>query len=287
MSEHKSDHVGAVVRALREQRGISLRALATALSLSPATLSAIENNKVGVSVERLAELADALGVDPSELLPPRRRAGARVPTPTAAVAVPADRTPSDWRVFQPLVLDPALSAAVRLFVRHGFAATTMREIAAEAGLSVAGVYHHYESKHRLLEVAMELTMGELNWRVTAARDEGGSPAERFARMVEALALFHAHRPDLAFVGASEMRSFQGAALDRIRERRNQVQHLIDEQALLAVDDGTFRNEAPLPALRAISTMCTSLPQWFRAGGELTTEQIAAEFARLAVRMMGG
>ncbi|GAA1090746.1 hypothetical protein GCM10009668_01710 [Nocardioides dubius] len=268
--------MGATIRALREQRGLSVRALAAALGVSGATVSAIENDKVGVTVERLHALAVALDVGPERLLQP-------APAPPAS----GPAGDADWRRFAPLDLDPALRAALDLFVQHGFAATTMREIAAEAGLSVAGVYHHYESKHRLLEAAMDLTMSELRWRVGAARDEDGTPAERFARMVEALALFHAHRPDLAFVGASEMRSFHGDAATRIRQRRNELQHLIDEQALLAVADGTFANATPLPALRAVSTMCTSLPQWFRPQGELSTEQIAVEFARLAVRMMGG
>lgn len=270
-----TEHMGATIRALREQRGLSVRALAAALGVSGATVSAIENDKVGVTVERLQAVARALDVSPERLLQPG--------PVTEAPAVSAD---ADWRHFAALDLDPALRAALALFVQHGFAATTMREIAAEAGLSVAGVYHHYESKHRLLEAGLDLTMTELEWRVRAARDEGGTAAQQFARMVEALALFHAHRPDLAFIGASEMRSFHGDAATRIRHQRNDLQHLIDDQALLAVADGTFANSNPRPALRAISTMCTSLPQWFRPDGELSTAQIAHEFARLSLGMLG-
>ncbi|MFS3128069.1 TetR family transcriptional regulator [Nocardioides sp. Bht2] len=270
-----TEHMGSTVRALRTQRGLSVRALAATLGLSPATISAIENDKVGVTVERLHALAAALEATVERLLQP-------APRPTE----PATTADEDWRSFATLELDPALDAALRLFVQHGFAATTMREIAATAGLSVAGIYHHYESKHRLLEAGLDLTMSELDWRVRAARDEGGTAAQQFARMVEALALFHAHRPDLAFIGASEMRSFHGDAAVRIRQQRNELQYLIDARAEAAIADGTFTTPNPRPALRAISTMCTSLPQWFRPDGELSTAQIAHEFARLSLGMLG-
>ncbi len=272
-----TEHVGGAIREARAVRGLSLRALASALEVSPATLSAIENGKVSVTVGRLAAIAEALGVPAERLL--RGNVG------TTHISPPPAR-PGDWRHFAPLDLDPTQAAALRLFVQHGYAATTMREIAAEAGLSVAGVYHHHASKQQLLESALDLTMSELHWRLRAARDEGTTPAERFALMVEALALYHAHRPDLAFLGASEMRSFEGVALERMRESRNSLQHLIDEQAELATADGTFTNPRPRPALRAISTMCTSLPQWFRPTGELSTAEIAKEFSRLALGMMG-
>ena len=263
--------VASALRAARRKQGLTLRALAEAIGVSSGTMSALENGKVALSDERLVAIADALGLDAEALLRPP------VPDPQAS---------DHWRRFDPLDMDPVLTAAVRLVVRQGYAATGMREIAQEAGLSVAGVYHHYRSKQELLLAAMELTMRELHDRVGAAGREGDSPAAKFALMVEALALFHVHRPELAFIGASEMRSFDEPHLSQVREQRNALQHLIDEQALAAVADGTFDSDDPLPALRAVSTMCTSLPQWFRADGAMSADDIAKEYSRLALAMLG-
>lgn len=44
-----------------------------------------------------------------------------------------------------------LEAAQALFSRQGFGATSMREIAREAGLSVGNVYHHFPNKEALFE----------------------------------------------------------------------------------------------------------------------------------------
>lgn len=46
-------------------------------------------------------------------------------------------------------------AAVRVFARRGFAATSIRDIANEAQLSVGSVYRHYESKEALHDALLD------------------------------------------------------------------------------------------------------------------------------------
>ena len=48
----------------------------------------------------------------------------------------------------------------------------------------------------------DLTMTDLLARSRAARDEGTDPVSRFCLLVESLALFHTHRRELGFIGAS-------------------------------------------------------------------------------------
>jgi AcrR family transcriptional regulator len=48
-----------------------------------------------------------------------------------------------------------LEAALKLFSSRGFRATSMREIADEAGLSVGNVYHHFPSKDAIFQRLLE------------------------------------------------------------------------------------------------------------------------------------
>jgi AcrR family transcriptional regulator len=48
-----------------------------------------------------------------------------------------------------------LAAALKLFSSRGFRATSMREIADEAGLSVGNVYHHFPSKDAIFQRLIE------------------------------------------------------------------------------------------------------------------------------------
>src|ERR671938_1304097 len=44
-----------------------------------------------------------------------------------------------------------IDAALRLFRERGYDATTMRAIAAEAGVSVGNAYYYFDSKERLIQ----------------------------------------------------------------------------------------------------------------------------------------
>jgi transcriptional regulator with XRE-family HTH domain len=60
--------VGAVIRRLRRQRGISLRALAASAGVSASFLGAVERGDSDIALRRLALVAEALGRDVASLL---------------------------------------------------------------------------------------------------------------------------------------------------------------------------------------------------------------------------
>ena len=72
--------VGESVRIMRELQGLSQNALAERTGISQATLSAIENDRVRLGVERAKVLARALRCHPGVLVFP----GWQLPTETAA-----------------------------------------------------------------------------------------------------------------------------------------------------------------------------------------------------------
>lgn len=59
---------GAAVAALREQRGLSAAALASATQLHPTLIQLIERGLTGVRLPTIISLADALGLSAGELL---------------------------------------------------------------------------------------------------------------------------------------------------------------------------------------------------------------------------
>jgi AcrR family transcriptional regulator/transcriptional regulator with XRE-family HTH domain len=293
--EHMADFdrdrqaVGARVRRARGAAGLSLRAAAQRIGVSPATLSAVENGKTGVSIPRLRVVAAELGTTVPWLIGEQQpmATGTSRQRRAPGISVDPDGAASRaWREFPPLEIDPVLAAAIGSFVETGYYGATMRSIADRAGMSVPGVYHHYRDKQELLVKALDLTMDELHWRVRAARGEAATGCTRVRHVVEALALFHTHRRELAFLGASEMRSLTAANRSRITASRNEIQYLLDEDIDAALaEEGLVADHARV-AGRAIATMCTALPQWFRLDGPVTPEQIATEYAHFALRLLG-
>lgn len=279
-----SPDCGMAIRAARRRRGLTLREFAHRLEVSPATVSAIENGKTGISVARLHQCAAALGLTPAQIL-----SGTDIAAPAAANCAAGEVTPAQqhrhWRSFPALTLDSVLAAAIDAFVETGYYGSTIRDIAARAGMSVPGIYHHYPDKQALLVAILDLTMTELHWRVDAARADADSGLQQVRLVVEALALFHTHRQKLAFIGASEMRSLTTTNRQRIADSRSRLQHTLDAAIDHAVAEGSVDVEDPRMAGRAVATMCTALSQWFNAQGPTTPEEIARTYADFATSLL--
>ncbi len=280
---------GRRIRELRTARGLTLRDAADRLQVSPATMSAIENGKTGVSAERIARLAEELGVPVQSMFgaPNSEQLHQRLLATSAGSNAHDTTRPlsADWRSFPPLIMDQALGGALSAFLEFGYHGATMRSIAERANISVAGLYHYYASKHDMLVALLNLTMTDLHLRSSAARQQGRDPVERFALLVECLALYHTHRRELGFVGASEMRSLAPEARRSVATARREMQRMVDQEVEDAVRSGDFRTTRPREAARAVVTMCTALPQWFRDTGPASAEQIAAQYVVFALDLV--
>lgn len=196
-------------------------------------------------------------------------------------------TASPWNHFQEHPVPGILEAALTCFVEHGYHGTVMRTIAKTAGLSVPGLYHHYESKHAMLVELTTFAMDDLYARSIQAHEAAGDSVEaQFSSHITCLVLYHAHRGDLAFLAASEIRSLEGDSRLRHIAARDRQQSIVDEIVANGVRKGIFLAESPADASRAIVTMCTGVAQWYRLGGPLTPSELAERYVVLARRALG-
>jgi AcrR family transcriptional regulator len=92
-----------------------------------------------------------------------------------------------------------LDAALDLFRRHGFEETTMRGIAAAAGVSLGSAYYYFQSKEDLVMAFYERAIDAMTPRMEAAL----SGANHFEEKVEALMAvkFEYFQPNRTFLGA--------------------------------------------------------------------------------------
>lgn len=274
-------HVGARVREIRSAAGMSLRELARRLKLSPATVTALEKGYTTMTVDRLHEIATAIGVSPSELFaagPPSLVCPPDMPNVDAA----------NWRQFADPGMDMILRAALTCIVRKGFQGCSIRDIAKEAQSSVSAMFRYYPSKQAILVALIDHTMTDLLRRAGAARDEGapGNPVQRFSRLIESLALYHSYRKELGFVGNSEMRSLEGAHHHDFVSKQVSLQRMVDAEVQGGVDLGLFTTNRPQEASRAAVNICVAIAQWYDFTSDGPPEQIAAEYVRFALDLVG-
>jgi AcrR family transcriptional regulator len=78
-----------------------------------------------------------------------------------------------------------LAAAAERFANQGYAATSIRDIAGEVGVTVGAIYVHFPSKDRLLVAVSEEGIGRIGRAVDAAIADLDDPWDRLAAAMRA------------------------------------------------------------------------------------------------------
>ncbi|MEV7428184.1 MULTISPECIES: TetR/AcrR family transcriptional regulator [unclassified Nocardioides] len=194
---------------------------------------------------------------------------------------------ADWRTYDAPALPRVLDAALQRFAEQGYHGTSIRHLAADAGLSVPGVYHHYRSKQEILLALMMAVMDELLERSAAALASAPEdPSGQFDALVESLLRFHMFRRRQAFVGSSEIRSLLPENRARYVERRDEQQRMLDRIVVGGAEAGVFGTPYPLDAARAVATLCVGVASWYREEGPLAADELVHRHLVLARGLVG-
>jgi AcrR family transcriptional regulator len=175
-----------------------------------------------------------------------------------------------------------LRAAVDLFTRKGYDATSMGDLARELGLSKAALYHHVPGKEDLLRQALDDALDELTATVTdAARPRPGVSAYARLRAVVrgSVEVLVRHQPSVTLLLRVRGNSpVEVAALQRRRWLDDRLAELVAE----AVAEGSLRADVPADLVsRLLFGMVNSLAEWYRADGAYHPAAVADAVAVLA------
>jgi AcrR family transcriptional regulator len=166
------------------------------------------------------------------------------------------------------------AAAIELFGRRGYHATSMRALASAADVQPAAIYHWYPSKEAILVQLQGDFMDALGERVEAAIASQDRPAPKLAAAVREHVVFHGlHRME-AFVTDSEIRALSPAARTALIARRDAYEATFRELIEAGIADSSLRTSHPQVATRAILLQCTGVALWFDPAGPLALRRVA-------------
>ncbi|MCK0091683.1 TetR family transcriptional regulator [Rhodococcus sp. F64268] len=187
----------------------------------------------------------------------------------------------------PSVRERILETALDEFYASGFHGATMRSIANSAGCSAANVYNHFENKSELLvEILRRASDEQFTATRNALRKAGSDPAEKWKVAVVAHALFTARNPRACLVANTELRYLDDLNRRRVVGSRDAQEHLFVGIAEEATQQGLFDLSNVHQAVTAVLTMCAGIPLWFRADGPLTAQEVADDYGRYALNLVG-
>ncbi len=174
--------------------------------------------------------------------------------------------------------------ARRLFARHGFAAVSMRQIAAAVGLQAGALYLYTPDKESLLFDLLKGHMDELlaAWAEVPA---AASPPEQLEAFVRFHIRFNLERAEAVFLSYMELRNLGPDNFAAIEALRRAYENELESILRAGQAEGCFALPDTKLATLAIIAMLTGVNTWFREGGRFSraaVEQIYWDMVRKAV-----
>jgi AcrR family transcriptional regulator len=157
-----------------------------------------------------------------------------------------------------------LDAAARVFSTVGYDKASMRRIAAEAQLSLAGIYHYVAGKEELLFWIQFHTFDSLLRGLESSLEGVVDPRQRLAAAVRNHVRHFGENMHELRVCARELETLEGEAFDDVHERRRSYFDAVHE----LVKELRPKHEAPTGSWLATANLFGMLNwfyQWYDAG----------------------
>ncbi|UYZ59643.1 TetR/AcrR family transcriptional regulator [Hymenobacter latericus] len=175
--------------------------------------------------------------------------------------------------------------ATALFRRRGYAATSMRELAAALGIEAGSIYSHIRSKEEILHrICFRLADEFMAGLRHATADASASAATRLRRAIESHVRVLIHDADASVVFLHEWRHLSEPALSEFLKLRHDYEAAYRELIARGVAAGELQTPDPAFAALTLFASLTWLPNWYRQDGKLGPDQIAE---RLTDQLLGG
>lgn len=177
------------------------------------------------------------------------------------------------------------AAAERLFARHGYAAVSMRQIAAEVGVQAGALYLYTPDKQSLLAGLMRDHLVALiaSWK---AQNPASHPHDRLRQFVHFHIGYHIDRPDAVFIAYMELRNLEPDRFAEIEALRRSYEAELEAILRDGQAAGVFELADPRLASMALIAMLTGVTNWYREGGRLSRAEVEELYADMALKSVG-
>ena len=180
-----------------------------------------------------------------------------------------------------------LSACVELFGDLGYAATSVRDIAALVGIKSASLYKSFASKQAMLDALSDLGHGEFSRRQIAAVMEVGDDArDQLTAVMGALVTTSCDFPRLTRIVNREVGNLSPAAFERDQAARLQSARILRDVIDRGRRTGAFTNPDDDAITVVFWSLGLGLAGWFPYAYGVTADVLSASYADIALRIVG-
>lgn len=175
------------------------------------------------------------------------------------------------------------ATALRLFARGGYAAVSMRAIAAEVGVQAGALYNYTPDKQTLL---FELMRDHLEALLAETPAPAGDALAQLQRFVAFHIRFHANRPDEVFIAYMELRNLTPENFGTVEALRRTYEDRLEAILKEGAAQGLFDVADSKIVTLAIIAMLTGVNTWFRDTGRLSLDEVVAQYWDMVRKAVG-
>lgn len=173
-----------------------------------------------------------------------------------------------------------VTTAAGLFDKAGYHTTNMAQVARAVGLGKPTLYHYFAGKDEILFWIHEEFIDLLIAKAESHRQAEPSASEELRLIMrDIIALMETHRGHVR-VFFEHQRELGDEHQTTIRYKRDQYEAMVEGIVARGVREGDFHTTNERLATLAIFGVCNWSYQWYRSGGDQTTDELADFFHEL-------
>jgi len=171
--------------------------------------------------------------------------------------------------------------AAEVFHRKGYDNTSMSDVAAAAGLTKAGLYHHISSKESLLYTVLDYGLDLTKAYVLERLEHISDPLERLRTMIDLHLRLVLEERNLEVTGLlHECKTLSPGDRARINRRKKEYVRMATNLIGEVVKKYHLQDVNPKVAAYALLGMLNWTYQWYKTSGSNTRKEIVETFQHI-------
>jgi TetR/AcrR family transcriptional regulator, cholesterol catabolism regulator len=178
--------------------------------------------------------------------------------------------------------DQIVEIATDLFMKNGYSASSMRDLANEVGIEAASLYSHFKSKEEILQIICFRMATEFFESLDKIQQANLSSSEKLSKAIHSHVLVITKDIKASAVFQNEWKHLSNPYLADFLEMRNEYEirfrNIINE----GISNGEFKNVDEKFAVMTILSSINWIHNWYKPSGKMKSVEIADNFSKLLI-----
>ena len=191
-----------------------------------------------------------------------------------------------WQAGRRLKVAKIRDIAILQFCKHGYASSSLQDIAKLAEMHKATLYHYFESKEYLLAHILDFAHDQITEIIDSVRATEASPVQRLRMLLEQQLCWYLDNIELARVTFHEWTNVGDELIEGQTERRRVYDNFLKSLIREVQGIGFFESQNVSLAANYIIGAMNAAPAWYARDGSLHPDEVAALYADMSLRTLG-